>query len=96
MSGEPCESAIESRLVALDEKLSALDRLMNARLELAQLAVEKSEVKIDERFASHNQFREQLREERGHYVTRQELQWLIGVVIVLVFAVVGLFLKVPR
>jgi|SoimicMinimDraft_6_1059734.scaffolds.fasta_scaffold08890_2 predicted nucleotide-binding protein (sugar kinase/HSP70/actin superfamily) len=91
-----CENdnvTLERRITSLEVKLTALDRLMQSQHERALLAVEKSEAKTTEKFESHNEFREQIREERTSYVTRIEMGWLIGIVLMLVFAVVNLFLK---
>ena len=56
-------------------------------------AVATADVKINERFTSHNQFREQMRERETAFVTRDEVRWLVGIVIALVFSVLGLFLR---
>ena len=98
---EPCKDA---DLAALAERIAALDRLMQAELKALSASIEKAEVKIDERFRSHNEFREQIREERSTVVTRTEIQaahaaaaitvrWVIGLTIAVALAVAGLYMK---
>jgi transcriptional accessory protein Tex/SPT6 len=90
---ESCDKSLENRVTALEVQVNALDRLTEAQSKLAMQAVATADVKINERFASHNEFREQIREERSNYVTRDEVRWLVGIVIALVFSVLGLFMR---
>ncbi len=90
--------------MALEERIAALDRLVEAKMEAGRLAVEKAELKIDERFRSHNEFREQIREERLTFITRTEVEssrrehgitmrWVIGLIVTIAVAVIGLYVK---
>ncbi len=102
---ESQERRLEDAVRSEREARNALDRLMeskfahaHAAVEKAELgaraALEKAETRTEERFTAHNQFREQIKDERGQYVTRIEMRWLITTVLGLAMAVLGLFFKI--
>jgi hypothetical protein len=75
----PPDGEIRERLATVEAGLAALDRHVEARL-----------IEIDSRFVHHNEFREQINKERGDYVTRLEVRWIIGTIAGLLAAVLSL------
>ncbi len=102
---EAQERRIADAIMNEREARNALDRLMESKFEYARASVDKAELSVraaldksetrtEERFVAHNQFREQIKDERGEYVTRVEMRWLITTVLALAVAVAGLYFKV--
>jgi NAD(P)-dependent dehydrogenase (short-subunit alcohol dehydrogenase family) len=77
---EPCLSDIEirERLARLEAHVVAVDRRVDEKFD-----------DVKAKFIDHNQFREQINKERNDYVTRMEMRWLIGIVMMLAAAVIG-------
>lgn len=81
MNNEPTVTLrdyIESRFEAIDrrfaEGLAALDKQAAKNFEAIERSTASAKEAVDERLLRMNEFREQLNQERGQYVTRIELE----------------------
>ena len=67
---------IESKFVAQEkwmrEAIDAQEEKARLALESAKNAIDKSEQAANDRFASHNEFRSQLKDQAGTFLTRTE------------------------
>ena len=78
----------------LDTKFDDMEKYTDAKFGSAALAISKAELAVNQRLEHMNEFREQIRTERGDYVTRKELLGLISIILTLYSTVTVAVLKV--
>jgi len=73
---EDYKSMVESKFEAQEkwmrEAIAAQEEKARLALESAKSAIDKSEQAANDRFASHNEFRSQLKDQAGTFLTRTE------------------------
>ena len=73
---DECIWTIPSLKVLHDQRIDHLSEKIDLRFELNQLAVNKAEAKMDIRLDSFNEWRQQNKDERTMYATKQEVSSL--------------------
>jgi len=89
MTAEP---TIEIQLARLCERAKALEGRMHHAEEETEKAVRLARSELERRLDILNHAHQQSLSDRAQYVTRAEMRWLIGIVVVLALAMIGYIL----
>lgn len=90
---------VESLKVLHDQRIDHLDEKVELQFKLNQLAVNKAESKMDIRLDGFNEWRQQNKDERSIYATKQEVMSLSRLVYIgfgIILAVEALLKFIPQ
>jgi hypothetical protein len=85
---------LEERVAALEARIVANEKAADRAMQVGERALDRSEAVLTKRFEANNEIREAMRDQTRGFVTRNEFQWAIGaVILVLVGIIVRLLVR---
>jgi hypothetical protein len=82
---------MQAELRGIREALSNVDDRAKLALGASDKAITKAESGVEKKFESHNEFRDQLRDQAHSFVTKREVYLAIGLLIAIAGALLGWF-----
>lgn len=89
----PFRDYLDTCIKGLEDKIDSQAEFIKQHFALNELAIKKAEEAMLNRLEGMNEFRAQIREERGDYITKDTVKWLLAIIIVPIILAILALLK---